>query len=72
MLTHDFAVTHTVPAKFLVAYSKDGAPLPHLLCVFVRPAYELLYENVICIWHTNAGLSSVGCNVYGSSGIGKV
>jgi hypothetical protein len=31
-----------------------------------------LYEMLICFWHTNTDLSSAECNVYGSSGIGKV
>jgi hypothetical protein len=70
----DFSVTHTVPAKFLVAYSKDGVPLPHVLCVFIRPAYELLFENVDSFWHGdfNSSKSITSCNLYGSSGIGKV
>jgi hypothetical protein len=70
-LNQDFCVTHTIPAKFLVAYV-DDTPRPDILSLFIRPVYELLYKEVLNTWINGSIAGKMAfAQVFGSSGIGK-
>jgi hypothetical protein len=68
----DFEATHTVPAKFLVAFSKEtGQPEPQKLCLFIRPVYEILYQRLQRFWNACPDVVCALAQLFGLSGIGK-